>query len=336
MNFTDQLVAAICQQRHIATRVLIATQQPTLSPRLLDLCTVTIVHRFRSPAWFATLKAHLAGALNTEDNKSASDDVFRTIVGLRTGQALLFCPEAMLDVVETESGIPPARKEVRELKDSFILVSIRQRVTADGGRSVMASDTIPELRPHNERSKSNSLPQTCGVKDSPSNDSEEYFSAQSDSDEASFGKSRSRSSDYEGGGNASDAKRNKNGQASGNVAVRQNIRPQTKKGKSAKSSVPASSTTTNSTPVASASASNSGTTIKKTVSGGDRIRECLQQLVVRSLDKKSSNLDFGEIRSGAAKKLNVSPHELTVRYSNTIIKDACVSTLNLKCVPAQY
>jgi hypothetical protein len=46
---TEQLLATIRLQRHLGARVVISTQEPTVSPRLLDLCSVTVVHRFTSP-----------------------------------------------------------------------------------------------------------------------------------------------------------------------------------------------------------------------------------------------------------------------------------------------
>ncbi|KAJ2906005.1 hypothetical protein MKZ38_003488 [Zalerion maritima] len=60
-TLTDNLLSCIRLQRHIAARVFIATQEPTISPALLDLCSVTIVHRFSSPDWLNTLKKHIAG-----------------------------------------------------------------------------------------------------------------------------------------------------------------------------------------------------------------------------------------------------------------------------------
>ncbi|KAI7532856.1 glutathione degradosome, partial [Hortaea werneckii] len=42
--FTESLVSTIRMQRHNATRVIIATQEPTISERLLDLCSISIVH----------------------------------------------------------------------------------------------------------------------------------------------------------------------------------------------------------------------------------------------------------------------------------------------------
>ncbi|KAG9772795.1 hypothetical protein KCU88_g6032, partial [Aureobasidium melanogenum] len=128
-KLTEQLVSLIRQQRHLATRVIIATQEPTLSPTLLDLCNVSIVHRFNSPAWYKVLRDHLAGAcLNF---RSDGEELFATIVGLQPGHALIFCPSALLDV---------AGGNVATLKNSFFRIRIRARITVDGGRSIMASD----------------------------------------------------------------------------------------------------------------------------------------------------------------------------------------------------
>jgi hypothetical protein len=58
----DFLVAAIRLQRHLACRIIIATQEPTIALRLLNLCSITLVHRFSSPEWLKMLKVHLAAA----------------------------------------------------------------------------------------------------------------------------------------------------------------------------------------------------------------------------------------------------------------------------------
>ncbi|KIV80639.1 hypothetical protein PV11_08127 [Exophiala sideris] len=128
-KLTDQLISIIRQQRHLGSRVIIATQEPTLAPTLLDLCNVSIVHRFNSPAWFRVLKEHLAGASFSSGHYG--EELFQTIVGLQTGQALMFCPTASFDV---DNGV------VRRLGSAYIKVKIRSRVTFDGGRSIMASD----------------------------------------------------------------------------------------------------------------------------------------------------------------------------------------------------
>lgn len=135
--FTENLLQVIRQQRHLATRVIIATQEPTVSPKLLDLCTMTIVHRFTSPDWFASLRAHLAGISGLDDESQRnSKDIFKAIVNLRTGEALVFSATAMLDVVipTTGQGSPVAQK----LGLGYIKMWVRKRLTVDGGRSIMA------------------------------------------------------------------------------------------------------------------------------------------------------------------------------------------------------
>lgn len=78
--FTDKLLQLIRQQRHLATRVVISTQEPTMSPRLLlDLCTVTVVHRFKSPEWFRTLRDHLDGVSTLDELGMATKRDVRSI-----------------------------------------------------------------------------------------------------------------------------------------------------------------------------------------------------------------------------------------------------------------
>ncbi|OJD17578.1 hypothetical protein AJ78_02329 [Emergomyces pasteurianus Ep9510] len=157
-NLTDTLLSLIRQQRHLATRVIIATQEPTLSPNLLDLCNVTIVHRFTSPAWFTTLRGHLAGAASDNNKqKYDSDNLFSRIVTLKTGEALVFCPSAIFDLVsddaleaskllrnEPEPHEASALKclKIKELGPRYARVRIRKRVTTDGGRSILAETSV--------------------------------------------------------------------------------------------------------------------------------------------------------------------------------------------------
>lgn len=163
-TLTDQLLSTIRMQRHLGMRVVIATQEPTVSPKLLDLCSVTIVHRFTSPGWFAVLRKHLAG-LNTvarvmeevaggdSDNdengdgkpggyegvkamcfdvagRDAATDIFAQVVRLRVGEALLFAPSAVLGVAE---DFRP-----KKLNHGVLKIRVRKRLTADGGKSIMA------------------------------------------------------------------------------------------------------------------------------------------------------------------------------------------------------
>ena len=133
--FTDKLLQLIRQQRHLATRVVISTQEPTISPRLLDLCSVTIVHRFTSPEWFRTLREHLAGVSTLDElggvMKRDGRSIFSEIVELEPGEALMFSPSAMLETVEGEAP--------RKLGMEWLKVRFRRRLTEDGGRSILAT-----------------------------------------------------------------------------------------------------------------------------------------------------------------------------------------------------
>ena len=132
-TLTESLLSIIRLQRHLGARVIISTQEPTVSPKLLDLCSTTIVHRFTSPEWLQTLKKHLAGAsswaiaqgraraLSGSEKESSQDgpgkesslaaqdpntqmDLFSRIVNLKAGEALLFAPTAVVDVRNVDSG----------------------------------------------------------------------------------------------------------------------------------------------------------------------------------------------------------------------------------------
>ncbi|KAI9892131.1 MAG: hypothetical protein M1814_001837 [Vezdaea aestivalis] len=124
-RLTETLLTIIREQRHFGARVVISTQEPTISPRLLDLCAVTIIHRFSSPDWFATLKRHLpAGQAGSEDEKR----LFGRILGLGVGQALIFAPSAVIGI----------REGIERLGLTFWEVKIRKRLTKDGGMSVVS------------------------------------------------------------------------------------------------------------------------------------------------------------------------------------------------------
>ncbi|OHE91724.1 hypothetical protein CORC01_12951 [Colletotrichum orchidophilum] len=102
---TDSLLQAVRLQRHLGVRMFISTQEPTISPKLLELCTVTIVHRFSSPDWLRTLRRHLANedATPVDEANSATPgetravtDLFPRITALRTGHSLVFAPSALI------------------------------------------------------------------------------------------------------------------------------------------------------------------------------------------------------------------------------------------------
>ena len=67
-KLTDSLLTVIRQQRHLATRVVISTQEPTVVPdKYLDLCSFIIAHRFSSPKWLRVLAAHVSAAESSMD-----------------------------------------------------------------------------------------------------------------------------------------------------------------------------------------------------------------------------------------------------------------------------
>ncbi|KAL9024036.1 MAG: hypothetical protein Q9196_006809 [Gyalolechia fulgens] len=138
--FTESLLSVIRKQRHTGTRVIIATQEPTISPKLLDLCTITIVHRFTSPDWLQALKAHLAGVsdLSGEDAQRNIGKIFRMIVNLQAGQAFLFSPSALLDALDSEQTTPGRPLNVQKLGLRYVKMKVRKRLTEDGGRSILA------------------------------------------------------------------------------------------------------------------------------------------------------------------------------------------------------
>lgn len=135
-TFTESLLSVIRQQRHLATRVIIATQEPTISLKLLDLSSMTIVHRFTSPSWLQTLKAHLAGISSKEDTSDRDvKEIFKLIVNLQAGEALLFSPSAIIDIGDDKS----LGSKVQKLGMRYVKMRVRTRLTADGGRSILAA-----------------------------------------------------------------------------------------------------------------------------------------------------------------------------------------------------
>ena len=130
MIFTDRLLTTIREQRHNATRVIIATQEPTISEKSMELCSITIVHRFTSPTWFTAIKNHLGGASSLTSTPESQSEMFEKILNLQTGQSLLFSPSSYLNVV---NGCP------KKLGFEVAKMKTRMRFSADGGKSELAT-----------------------------------------------------------------------------------------------------------------------------------------------------------------------------------------------------
>jgi hypothetical protein len=170
-TLTNSLLSSIRLQRHLALRVIISTQEPTVSPKLLDLCSITVVHRFQSPDWLHVLKGHLAGLSTASEilireekarvERQSTDPEFITtfegvkgvsvapqnpalemmshIIKLRTGEALVFAPTSYVSLENRADGEEGDFVVVpRRLDHQVMRVRIRSRITADGGKSIMA------------------------------------------------------------------------------------------------------------------------------------------------------------------------------------------------------
>lgn len=127
---TESLMRIIRQQRHYGARVIISTQEPSISPRLIDLCSLTIMHRFSSPEWLDVLRRHI---LVSEDGEAGNKiGLLREIMRLKTGEALVFAPSKWIGETSVD-GDANGREERGEL----LRMRMRKRVTWDGGRSIV-------------------------------------------------------------------------------------------------------------------------------------------------------------------------------------------------------
>ncbi|KAF8179011.1 hypothetical protein K438DRAFT_1462928, partial [Mycena galopus ATCC 62051] len=123
-RLTQSVSNTIRLQRHLATRVVIATQEPTVIPAtVLDLASVIICHRFSSPAWCSHLAGHVSAG-------SDSAGWFKDVMALPTGHALVFSPAAV--ITADEQG------DVCVLGRDHMKLRVRPRLTLDGGASVLA------------------------------------------------------------------------------------------------------------------------------------------------------------------------------------------------------
>ncbi|ORY67472.1 uncharacterized protein BCR38DRAFT_337102 [Pseudomassariella vexata] len=164
-TLTNSLLATIRLQRHLGARVIISTQEPTISPKLLDLCSITFVHRFTSPDWLQVLKRHLAGISTsskiakkldgsdeqledsvfdglrgvTVTSENPTLELFSRIVALKVGEALVFAPSAIVSLENQKDAYGKSRTALKRLAHDVLRVRVRARLTMDGGRSIMAT-----------------------------------------------------------------------------------------------------------------------------------------------------------------------------------------------------
>jgi hypothetical protein len=131
-RFTKSICSIIRQQRHLAARVIVSTQEPTVVPAsVLDLLSWIICHRFSSPGWVKHLKYHICAEEDNHDKTNENSDWGKRVMMLRTGEALLYSP-ASLFVTEEE--------EVVTLSAGYAIIKTRSRLTTDGGASLLATE----------------------------------------------------------------------------------------------------------------------------------------------------------------------------------------------------
>ncbi|KAJ6504918.1 hypothetical protein DFH09DRAFT_1375275 [Mycena vulgaris] len=130
-RLTQSVGNIIRLQRHLATRVIIATQEPTVIPAtILDLASIIICHRFSSPAWCTHLARHVSAG-----SESAFESWYQQVMLLPTGDALVFSPAALI-AADEYGGIGLLGKEHFRLR-------VRPRLTMDGGASRLAVAASP-------------------------------------------------------------------------------------------------------------------------------------------------------------------------------------------------
>lgn len=174
-RLTSSLLTVIRQQRHLGTRVVVSTQEPTVVPsKFLDLCSIVIAHRFSSPKWLKTLAEHVSTANSSQNDlfdkvaplaisfaycslvrRPLTQPAFQ-IVSLETGQAVLFAPNGLCArrcaatapaatwYAETEAEQQRCTStSVGILGQGYLVVRSRLRLTLDGGRSLLAVTNTP-------------------------------------------------------------------------------------------------------------------------------------------------------------------------------------------------
>ncbi|EIW61790.1 uncharacterized protein TRAVEDRAFT_44610 [Trametes versicolor FP-101664 SS1] len=133
-GLTKALTALTRQQRHLAMRVIISTQEPTaLPPVLIDLCSVAILHRFSSPAWWEAIVKHVSADFTDYD-------AFDHVVRLKTGEAVILAPAGLgkfpASLKNSDEGV-----KLSSFGRRYLLARTRRRVTKDGGASRLVIDS---------------------------------------------------------------------------------------------------------------------------------------------------------------------------------------------------
>jgi hypothetical protein len=130
-RFTKSICSIIRQQRHLAARVIVSTQEPTVVPAsVLDLLSWIVCHRFSSPGWVKHLKHHICAEEEDYERTGGNSDWGKRVMMLRTGEALLYSPASLFATGD---------EEVVTLSSGYAIIKTRSRLTSDGGASLLAT-----------------------------------------------------------------------------------------------------------------------------------------------------------------------------------------------------
>ena len=135
---TNSLKTIIRQQRHFGIRVVISSQEPTISASLIDLCSITIMHRFTSPEWLTILEQHIS-LTGENDHRSDKKKLLQDIMSLKKGEALVFAPSAFI-------GLNDVTARRRSGTNSLLRIRTRKRMTWDGGRTLTCIEVLTILQ----------------------------------------------------------------------------------------------------------------------------------------------------------------------------------------------
>jgi hypothetical protein len=114
------IIETVRQMRHHGMRVVVSSQSPmTIPDELMELSSVVIMHKFHSIDWFHRLKNKIP----------LKDKMFSQVMSLKVGSAFVFS-NSWSSGHSSDIGLGPGVR----------LLQIRQRITADGGRS-----KVPEV-----------------------------------------------------------------------------------------------------------------------------------------------------------------------------------------------
>ena len=138
-GLSTSIVETVRLMRHEGIRVIVSTQSPnTMPPELLELSTITVLHRFHSQGWWKYLSSKIPLPL----------DGFKKVRSLNPGEAVVFAQGAKLNLGEQSVDCVPEcweewndneHKEGTSSEDinneDVFVMSVRERITRDRGRS---------------------------------------------------------------------------------------------------------------------------------------------------------------------------------------------------------